>query len=388
MEDGTIRMSLKEHVRVQVCQEMLRGRMREKEGAGRLGLSVRQVRRLKKRVGREGPAGVIHRLRGRPSSRRTPQDVQRQIKELYQERYAGWNMAHFGERLADVHGIVLSRERVRGILLGDPSRPRRVKRRKHRRWRARRSREGDLVQMDASIHPWLGEDGEEAVLISAIDDATGKALWAGFFACDGTLENLAVVKGIVRKYGIPAGLYLDRSSKYFPEEEAALAARERGEEALTQFGRAMRQLGIEMVKARSPQAKGRVERSFRTFQDRLVKELELEGLKTISEADAYLRKVFVPAYNGRFAVRPEEKHSAFVKMSRGFDYNEVFCLKQPRTVQNDYTVSYEGEKIQLEEAGVRAGQKVEVRVRLDASVHVYRKGNRPVKAHKILKKAG
>ena len=223
MEDGALRMSIEDHSRYLVCQQMLRGGTSEKQAAQRLGLSVRQVRRLKKRVRLLGPEGVIHRLRGSRSSRRTPEDVQRQVKELYEERYAGWNMAHLAERLAGAHGIALSRERLRQLLREDPSRPRRTKRRKHRRWRARRGREGELVQMDASIHPWLGEDAEEAVLISAVDDATGKALWAEFFASDGTLENLAVVKGIVRKYGIPAGLYLDRSSKYFPEERAAKA---------------------------------------------------------------------------------------------------------------------------------------------------------------------
>lgn len=387
MEDGTLRMSMREHLRNLVCQQMLRGQASEKEAGERLGLSVQQVRRLKKRVGQEGPGGVIHRLRGRPSARRTPEAVQEQVRELYEGKYAGWNMTHFSERLERAHGVVLSRERVREILVDDPSRPRRGRRRRHRRWRARRSREGELVQMDASIHPWLGEDGEEAVLISAIDDATGKVLWAEFFESDGTLENLAVVRQIMRRHGIPEGLYLDRSSKYFPEEGAALEAVERGEEAVTQFGRAMRELGVGMTKARSPQAKGRIERSFKTFQDRLVKELALEGIKRRDKANEYLRGVFVPEFNRRFAVRAQDKQRAFVKGPAGFDYNRVFCLKEVRTVQNDYTISYGGGKIQLEDTALYAGQKVEVRVWLDGSVHVYRK-DRPVKAQKIVRKAG
>lgn len=380
-------MSIKEHMRYVVCQGMLRGHLREKEAAERLDLSVRQVRRLKRRVGREGPGGVIHRLRGRPSGRRTPEALEEQVRQLYQGRYVGWNMTHFSERLARVHGVVLSRERIREILLDEPCRPRRGKRRKHRRWRARRSRLGELVQMDASVHQWLGEDGEEAVLVSTIDDATGKALRAHFFACDGTLENLAVVKGIVKRYGIPVELYLDGAGKYFPDEEAGREARERGEEALTQFGRAMRELGVKMIRAGSPQAKGRIERSFKTFQDRLVKELALEGIKTIEGANEYLEKLFLPGYNARFGVSAQDKESAFVKVPAGFDYNRVFCLKEVRTVQNDYTISYEGEKIQLEDRGLYAGQKVEVRVWLDGSVHVYR-NDRPVKAEKILRRAG
>lgn len=387
MEDGTLRMSLREHLRNVVCQQMLRGQASEREAAGRLELSVRQVRRLKKRVRREGPGGVIHRLRGRPSARRTSEDVQQLIRELYQGRYSSWNMTHFSEKLASAHGIVLSREKVRRILLDDPCRPRRCRRRRHRRWRARRGREGELVQMDASLHAWLGKDGQQAVLISAIDDATGKVLWAEFFASDGTLENLSVVRRIVRKYGVPEGLYLDRSSKYFPEEQTAKEGRERGQEALTQFGRVMKELGIGMVKARSPQAKGRVERSFGTFQDRLVKELALEGIKTRDRGNKYLHDAFMPDFNRRFAVRPQDKQSAFVRAPGQFDYNAVFCLKEVRTVQNDYTISYEGEKIQLEDGRLWAGQKVEVRVWLDGSVHVYRK-DKAVKAEKVLKRAG
>jgi len=387
MEDGTIRMSLREHLRNEVCQQMLRGEVSEKEAAGRLEVSVRQVRRLKKRVAREGPPGVIHRLRGRASARRTPEDVLQRIRELYQERYSSWNMTHFSEKLASAHGIVVSRERVREILLDDLCRPRRNRRKRHRRWRARRGREGELVQMDASIHPWLGKEGEEAVLISAIDDATGKVLWAECFASDGTLENLAVVRRIVTRQGIPQELYLDRSSKYFPGEEAAEEARQRGEQAMTQFGRAMRELGIGMIKARSPQAKGRIERSFKTFQDRLVKELALEGIKTRKGANEYLRGVFLPDFNRRFAVRAQEKERAFVKAPGQFNYNAVFCVKESRTVQNDYTISYEGEKIQLEGGRLWAGQKVEVRVWLDGSVHVYRK-DKAVKAEKVLKRAG
>ena len=166
-----------------------------------------------------------------------------------------------------------------------------------------------------------------------------------------------------------------------------MEARERGEEAATQFGRVMKQLGVKMIKARSPQAKGRVERSFGTLQDRLVKELALEGITTRRKANRYLQGVFVPAYNRRFGVRAENTETAFVRVNRGFDYNGTFCLKETRVVHNDYCVSYNGERIQLDDKRLRAGQKVEVRTWLDGSVHVYRKG-RPVRARKTLKRAG
>ena len=206
----TVCMSVRDSLRAGICERLVENALSEEEAAERLGLSVRQVRRLKKRVKDEGPTGVIHRSRGRASPRRTPEGVQADVVGLYRETYAGWNMVHLGEYLALRHGIRLSRETLRKMLLDEESRPRRRRRKQHRQWRERRAREGELVQMDTSIHPWLGEDGEKVVLISAVDDATGRILWAEFFEHNGVLENLALVRNIVAKYGLPQSLYLDR----------------------------------------------------------------------------------------------------------------------------------------------------------------------------------
>ncbi len=207
-------MTLHEGLVFQVCQQLLAGLMSEGETARRLELSVRQVRRLKKRAAESGAAGLVHRSRGRPSDRRTPAGVCHRIRPLYRDRYSGWNMTHFTERLTERHGIPVSRETTRGLLLAESSRPRR--RRRHRRWRPRRHREGALVQLDASTHAWLGEDRPRCALLGAIDDATRKVLWAELFSGDEVLPNLTVMK----------------------------------------------QLGVTMIRSRSPQAKGRVERCF------------------------------------------------------------------------------------------------------------------------------
>ncbi len=384
MEKGALRMSLREHLRNRVCRRLLEGSMSEGEAAGRLGLSPRQVRRLKKRVGAEGARGVVHRLRGRPSNRRTGASVEAEVRRLYQQRYAGWNMSHFSEWLRAEHGMVLSREKVRQILLSEPERPRRHRRRRHRRWRERRRREGELVQMDTSIHPWLGEDGERSVLISAIDDATSKVLWSEFFACDGTLENLAAVKGMVREHGVCASLYLDRAGRFFLDAEAHLAALERGEPGLTQFGRVMRELGIAMIKARSPQAKGRIERLFNTFQDRLVKELELKGIRRRTEANRYLHEEYLPRHNQRFSAKAADPEPAYVRIVEDLDYNAVFCLKATRVIQNDYTISLNGRRVQLEGRRLRSKEKVEVRTWVDGSEHVYYRGEE-VSARTVLR---
>ena len=387
MANRIIRLSMREHLRHQVIQKVVSGGLTEREAADRLNLSTRQVRRLKKRFIEMGPCGVVHKLRGRASNRGMDEALEKEIVRLYDEEYEGWNMTHFAEFLDKEHGIEVSREKARQLLRQHPARPRRNQRRRHRRWRERRARLGELVQLDTSIHDWLGSDGEKAVLISVIDDATSRILWSEFFISDGTLENLSVVKAVAKKYGIPESLYVDQASKFFLLEEDLLAARERGEDGLTQFGKVMKHLGVEMIRARSPQAKGRVERSFRTFQDRLVKELARRGIDSIVEANKYLRQVYLPDHNHRFSHAPVASEPAFVKMQPGTDYNSIFCLRETRVVQNDCTIQYYGTRYQLTAPGLRSRQRVELRTWLNGSLHAYCKGM-PITMKAIGRKAG
>ena len=375
-------MSVQDSVRAGVCERLLEGVLKEEKAARRLRLSVRQVRRLKRRVRDEGPAGVIHRSRGQPSRRCTPDTVRDEVKRLYQETYRGWNMVHFSEYLASRHQIKLSPETVRQMVLSEESRPRHRRRSRHRQWRERRPREGELVQMDTSIHAWLGEEGESVVLISAVDDATSRILWAEFFEHNGVLENLAVVRSLVAKYGLPASLYTDHHTIFFLCEEDALAVRERGEDGLTQFGQVMKRLGIEMIPAGSPQAKGRVERSYRTLQDRLLKELRLDDIRTRAAANRYLHKNFIPRYNRQFGVEPADREAAWVDAGP-INEHDLFCLRDTRVVQNDATISVQGQTWQLE-GSVRSGQKVELRTWLDGTVHVF-KGDREIRYHSVRK---
>jgi len=370
-QERTVCMSIRDSLRAGVCRQLMEGKLTEAEAAVRLSLSVRQVRRHKKRVREEGEGGVIHRSRGRESPRRTPEATREQVVKLYRETYSAWNMEHLREQLESAHEMGLSRETLRRVLLDEESRPCRRRGRRHHKWRERRSREAELVQWDTSIHPWFGAEGEKAVLILAVDDATSKILWAEFFEHDGVLENLAVLRSIVRKHGLFESVYADATSKFFLTEEDLLAARERGEEGLTQFGRVMKHLGIGMIKALSPQAKGRVERAFRTLQDRLIKELALYGIRTRAEGNRYLRKTFIPNYNRRFGVTAADLSDAWVKVEP-LDEPNTFCLRETRTVQNDLTISVEGERWQLH-GGVRAGEHVELRTRLGGSVHLYKK---------------
>jgi len=378
--DRTVCMSARDSLRAGVCERLIEGRLSEQEGAKRLTLSIRQVRRLKRRVRAEGPPGVVHRSRGRASPRRLPEAVQADVVRLYREPDTGWNMVHFGEYLASRHGIRLSPETLRKMLLAEEARPRRRRRKQHRQWRERRPREGELIQMDTSIHPWLGEDGDQAVLISAVDDATSRILWAAFFEHNGVLENLTVVRDLVVMLGLPQSLYLDHHTIFFVPEADALAARERGEEPRTQFGQVMKHLGIGMIPAGSPQAKGRVERSYRTLQDRLLKELRLEGIRTRAAANAYLHETFIPAYNERFGVEPADPDAAWIPAG-SIDEHALFCLRDTRIVANDLTISVGGQKWQLH-GPVRSRQKVELRTWLDGTVHVT-KGDTELAYHRI-----
>lgn len=371
-DERTVCMSLRDSSRAQVCNRLIEENMSEAEAADRLDLSVRQVRRLKRRVVEEGDGGVIHRSRGRPSPRKTPDGVRAEVEGLYRETYAGWNVQHFSEWLSSEHGIKLSRETVRRILIHEESRPKRRRGKRHHKCRERRAREGELLQWDASIHAWLGSDGEKVVLISAIDDATKKVVWAEFFEHDGLIENLTVLRSIVRKHGLCNALYADRSTKFFLPREDEIKALERGRKEYTQFGRVAHELGIEMIPAGSPQAKGRIERSFRTDQDRLIKELALKGIKTRREANRYLRQRFIPDYNRLFGLPPANPSSAWIKPELPIDEQKIFCIKETRVVHNDLTISVDGERWQLH-CGVRSGDRVELRMRLDRSVHIYKK---------------
>jgi len=359
---------------------LIEGKLTEREAAGRLSLSVRQVRRCKRRVRDEGDRGVVHRSRGRASPRRIEEEVVAEVTRLYREEHSGWNLVHFGEWLEREHGQRLSHETLRRILVDEESRPHRRRRRRHHAWRERRGRSGELVQWDTSIHPWLGTDGEQAVLILAVDDATSRIVWAEFTEHDGVLENLSVLRSVVRKHGLPESLYADGTSKFFLTPEDLLAARERGEDGLTQFGRVAKTLGIGMIHALSAQAKGRVERTFRTLQDRLQKELAHLGIRTRADGNRYLRKTFIPDYNRRFGVAPADSSVAWLRVGP-LDEPNIFCLRETRRVLNDLTIPVEGERWQLH-GGVRSGERVELRTRLDGSVHVYKK-NKELEYHRV-----
>jgi len=369
-------MSRKERDRLKVMGALAGRRLRQREAAGRLALNVRQVRRILARYRAEGDAGLVHRSRGRPSNRRTPQKTRRRVMARVAATYRDFGPTLAAEKLAERDGLGVSRETLRQWMIAAGLwTPRRPARAVHL-WRPRRSAFGELVQMDTSEHAWLeGRGGAEPVLVSMIDDATGRQR-KRFFRADTTEANLEMLGRWLRRHGRPLALYADRDSIFRvnrpPSDEEVLA----GREAETQFGRALRELGIAYLPAGSPQAKGRVERSFQTDQDRLVKELRLRGIATIAAANAYLEAEYLPMLNRRFTAPAASSVDAH-RPIRGYDLGAILSVQTVRTVANDYTVRHGGRRYQVQRrsitGGLRGGKAV-VEERLDGSVRLRFRG--------------
>jgi transposase len=379
METDRITMTGAEQRRVQAVTQVLAGKWRVDEAALSVGLSVRQVRRLVRAYERDGPAGLVHGNRGRPAANRLAEDIRAQVVVLARGRYAGFNQQHFTEQLAEVEGLVLSRMSVRRILaaagIGSPRRRRAPK---HRSRRERMPQAGMLLQADGSRHQWLGEGHGYLTLIGGIDDATGTVPWALFRGQEDAQGYMLWLRQVVESVGIPQALYVDRHGIFVrsPNEKLTRPEELTGRPVPTQFARVMAELGITAIHAQSPQAKGRVERLWGTFQDRLVGELRLAGARTEAEANAVLAQ-FLPAFNTRFAVPAAEPGSAYRQPSAGFAADTVLCFKYDRVVRADNTVQLGEHRLQLLADDRRlswARTHVEVHERLDGSLAVYHEG--------------
>jgi hypothetical protein len=241
------------------------------------------------------------------------------------------------------------------------------------------AQEGQMSQMDTSQHRWLPSLGRDSYLVAIVDDATNKIQAGKFVESDSTVENMLVLKGFFRSKGLPGMIYLDRDSKFKTTRRGGRCYQVDEDQAETQIKRALRELGVQLIYAYSPQAKGRIERDFRTLQDRLLKELKVAGIETIEEANHYLWEEFIPRWNRRFARAPREEGLAYRPLPRGLHLDEILCLKYDRRVYPDNTISYRGRRIQILRDPYRANYaraKVEVREHLDGKMTILFKGRR------------
>ncbi len=364
-----LRMSRKERDRLKVIEQVEQGLMSQLKAAEVLRLSVRQVRRIQGRYRRDGDRGLVHRSRGRPSGRRIDEVVRRRALQWIESRYRDFGPTLAGECLAEEQGIEVSRETVRRWMMEAGLWRGSRKKRPHRRRRARRPCRGELVQMDTSIHDWFEGRGEKAVLIAMIDDATNHTM-ERFFAADTTATNMAMIRDYIARQGRPMALYTDWAS-HFKHTSHRRERRMLGTK-LTQIERALSELDIELIAARSPQAKGRVERRFGIDQDRLVKALRLNNVSTIEAANRLLVNEYLPRMNTRFTSAPAHRADAH-RSAQGLDLDAIFSVQETRRVANDCTVQFKGQVYQIETHEIAdglAGSQVTVQQRLDATLRL------------------
>ena len=369
-EKDMITMSRREAKRLHILHQALDEKITQIEAAGLIGISDRQIRRMIKRIRAEGDKGISHRSRGKASNHRIPRKVKERAVKLFRKEYHDFNLAHATEKLFEVHGITINDETLR-LWLNEaeiPYKKRKVK--KHRQRRERKAYFGELVQIDGSHHDWFEGRGPVCVFMGYIDDATN-TVHGRFYDYEGTMPAMDSMKRYIKQYGIPKSVYLDKHTTYKSWAEPTIEEQLNDQKPMSHFEKSLAELVIEVIHANSPQAKGRVERLFKTLQDRLVREMRLLGIKSVDEANAFLTD-YLPKHNRRFKKPAASKSELHRPAPHSRELDRILCIKEERTVKNDFTIAHNGTLYQIEQA-TRA-KKVTVEARLDGSLHVTYKG--------------
>lgn len=362
--------------RLYVVRRTMEKNITQSEAAEILSLTGRQIRRIAVRIQLEGDKGVIHRLRGKPSNRALP--GKERILRLFKAKYPDFGPTLASEKLFERDKIEVNDETLRLWLIKEGVPYKKRKKRPHRQWRERRHRFGEMVQMDGSDHDWLEGRGPRLIFMGYIDDATGIP-FGRFYEYEGTLTAMDSFKRYVKKYGIPASIYIDKHAAYKSKKKLTIEDELENKDPLTQFTRALGELGVEVIYANSPQAKGRIERLFNTFQDRLLKELRLEKAKTIDDANKVAER-FLPKYAKRFAVKALYSDDLHRPIPKGLNLDKILCAREEHPLRNDFTVAHDKKLYQIED-NVRA-KKVTVEERFGGFMVITYK-DRPLKFKEI-----
>ena len=376
-EDRVI-MSVKELRRVSVIRQTMEKRLTQVKAGALLGLTPRHIRRLMERVAQVGDQGLAHRGRGKPSNRRIPEPVKAKALRLYAQRYGDFGPTLAAEKLAEHHGLTLSDETLRSWLLAQGVMHFRRRKRPHRAWRERKPHVGELVQLDGSHHDWFEGRGPRSVLMAYIDDASSR-VFARFYEYEGTIPAMDSFHRYIRQYGIPLAVYADKHTTYQSPAPPTVDEQLAGGTPTSQFGRALSELGVELIPAHSPQAKGRVERLFKTFQDRVIKEMRLADVSTLEAANQFLEG-YLPIYNQRFTVQPAQVADLHRPRPANRELDRSLCIKTPRSLRRDWTVAHHGHLYQVR-TNVRATH-VLVEERVDGTMRITHQG-RPLAFHAI-----
>lgn len=367
MKEDVLEMTAEDRKRLHIIRKAELREIKQRQAAELLEISVRQVRRIIRKVRKEGDGGVIHKLRGRNSNHALDRELREKSLEIYRQRYEGFGPTFASEKLAEEQQIRISEETLRNWLkqerISYPGR----RPRPHRQWRDRRTSRGEMIQLDGSHHDWLEGRGPKLVLMAYIDDATSE-VFARFYDSEDNFAVLDSFKRYVRKNGLPCSVYTDRHAVYKAERrpldiDEQLAGQR---EPMTNFQRALKELGIQIIFAHSPQAKGRIERLFETLQDRLVKEMRLLQIRTQEQANIFLGK-YLNTFNRKYSVVPANTVDLHRKLPPQMDINRILCVKENRVLKNDFTVQFGGRFYQIKDK-IKAN-KIIAAVWLNGSLH-------------------
>ncbi len=365
-EKDMITMSREEAKRLHIIHQALNKKISQTEAASLIDLSDRQIRRMIKRIRKEGDEGICHRSRGKTSNHRISKKIKDKTLKLFREQYKDFNLVHATEKMFEVHGIALSDETLR-LWLNEAEIPyKKRKVRKHRQRREPRAHFGELVQIDGSHHDWFEGRGPICVFMGYIDDATN-TVHGRFYDYEGTMPAMDSMKRYIKRYGVPQSVYLDKHSTYKSWAEPTIEEQLTDQKPMSHFEKSLAALAIEVIHANSPQAKGRVERLFKTLQDRLVREMRLAGIRSVDEANEFLT-TYLPKYNKKFKKEAASEVDLHRPALHSRDLDRILCIKEERTVKNDFTIAYNGTLYQIEQA-TRA-KKVTVEDRLDGTLHI------------------
>lgn len=367
-------MAQKELSRYEIIKNLIDGKINGTEASKQISLSVRQIKRLKAKIKKQGPQGIIHGNKNKQSNRKFSDKIIEKVKNfLHKEIHYDFKPTFMSEKLKEIIDIKINKETTRQIMINEKiwkPKPRK-KNGEYRSWRPRKEYFGEMEQFDGSYHEWFEKRAPACCLLASIDDATGKITKLEFTFSEGVIPVFIFWKAYFKKHGKPLNIYLDRFSTY------KINAKHLFDDpiALTQFERAMKDLNTNVIHAYSPQAKGRVERLFGALQDRLVKELRLANISTIEEANEFLEKEFIPKFNEKFAVVPEENKNLHKELNKIEKENldKIFSIQDARTVNNDFTISYESKWYQLDEEQkilVYRKDKVLIEKQLDETIKI------------------
>lgn len=352
--------------RLYVIRQAIEKKIKRIKACELLLLGYRQVSRIIKRVKENGDTGVIHRSRGKPSNRSFPKKLKDTVIKIYRAKYNDFSPTFFSEKLFEIDRIKINHETLRLWLIESGDWKKSRKNRAHREWRERKHCFGEMIQIDGSHHAWFEDRGPWSVYMGYIDDATSN-VFGKFYGYEGTLPFMDSFKRYIRKNGIPLSVYIDKHSTYKSTAKPSIEDELNGVEPMSQVERALNELGVNVIHANSPQAKGRVERSFRTKQNRLIKEMRLRQINSVEEANKFLPE-YLHKHNKKFAVKPKEKANMHRPVSKGLNLDKILCIKTERVLRNDFTISYDGKLYQIKD-NVNA-KKVTVEVRTNGSMFV------------------